>query len=58
MVCVRDDSGSTRGGIKAGPNVMGARVEPTLRMKVHGPVRLAPTPKRLPFFDPKTQLSI
>ncbi len=43
---------------KAGPNVMVARVEPTLRMKVHDPVRLALNPERLHFFDTKTQLSI
>lgn len=44
--------------LKAGPNVMVARVEPTLRMKVHDPVRLARNPERLHFFDTKTQLSI
>ena len=44
--------------LKAGPNVMVARVEPTLRMKVHDPVRLALNPERLHFFDTKTQLSI
>ena len=58
MVCARDESGSTRGGIKAGHNVMAARAEPTPRMKVHDPVHLAPNPERLPFVDPKTQLSI
>lgn len=44
--------------LEAGPNVMVARVEPTLRMKVHDPVRLALNPERLHFFDTKTQLSI
>ena len=43
---------------KAGRNVMVARVEPTLRTKVHDPVRLALNPERLHFFDTKTQLSI
>ncbi len=37
---------------------MVARVEPTLRTKVHDPVRLALNPERLHFFDTKTQLSI
>ena len=37
---------------------MVARVEPTLRMKVHDSVRLALNPERLHFFDTKTQLSI
>jgi len=37
---------------------MVARVEPTLRLKVHDPVRLALNPERLHFFDTKTQLSI
>jgi hypothetical protein len=40
-----------------GPNVMAARVAPTLRMKVHDPVRLALNAERRPFFDTKTQLS-
>jgi multiple sugar transport system ATP-binding protein len=44
--------------LKAGPNVMVARVEPTLRMKVHDSLRLALNPERLHFFDTKTQLSI
>ena len=37
---------------------MVARVESTLRMKVHDPVSLALNPERLHFFDTKTQLSI
>jgi ABC-type sugar transport system ATPase subunit len=44
--------------LKAGPNVMVARVESTLRMKVHDPVRLALSPERRHFFDTKTRLSI
>jgi hypothetical protein len=44
--------------LTAGPNVMAARVEPTPRMKVHDPVRLALNQERPPFFDTKTQLSI
>jgi multiple sugar transport system ATP-binding protein len=44
--------------LTAGPNVMAARVEPTLRMKVHNPVRLALNQERPPLFDSKTQLSI
>jgi hypothetical protein len=36
---------------------MAARVAPTLRMKVHDPVRLALNAERRPFFDTKTQLS-
>jgi multiple sugar transport system ATP-binding protein len=44
--------------IKAGPNVMVARVEPTVRVKVHEPIRLALEPERLHFFDASTETAI
>jgi multiple sugar transport system ATP-binding protein len=44
--------------VKAGPNVMVARVDPTVRVKVHEPVRLALTPDRIHFFDTKTELAV
>jgi multiple sugar transport system ATP-binding protein len=44
--------------IKAGPNVMVARVEPTVRVKVHEPIRLALEPERLHFFDASTEAAI
>src|SRR5213083_1227411 len=37
--------------VKAGPNSLVARVDPTVRLKVHDPVRLAVNPERLHFFD-------
>ncbi|MBI2217223.1 MAG: sn-glycerol-3-phosphate ABC transporter ATP-binding protein UgpC [Candidatus Rokubacteria bacterium] len=44
--------------VKAGPNVMVARVDPTVRVKVHEPVRLALIPDRIHFFDTKTELAV
>jgi multiple sugar transport system ATP-binding protein len=44
--------------VKAGTSSMVARVEPTVRVKVHDPVRLAVDPERLHFFDTKTELAI
>jgi multiple sugar transport system ATP-binding protein len=44
--------------IKAGPNVMVARVDPTVRVKVHEPIRLALEPERLHFFDASTEAAI
>src|SRR2546425_3618838 len=44
--------------LKAGPNVIVARVEPTVRVKVKDSIRLAVNPDRLHFFDPKTEHAI
>jgi multiple sugar transport system ATP-binding protein len=44
--------------VKVGPSAMVARVEPTVRLKVHESVRLALDPDRLHFFDPKTELAV
>jgi multiple sugar transport system ATP-binding protein len=44
--------------VKVGPSAMVARVEPTVRLKVHESVRLALNPDRLHFFDPKTELAV
>jgi multiple sugar transport system ATP-binding protein len=44
--------------VKAGASVMVARVEPTVRVKVHDPVRLALNAERVHFFDTKTELAI
>jgi multiple sugar transport system ATP-binding protein len=44
--------------VKAGPNVLVARVEPTVRVKVHETLRLALDPERLHFFDTKTELAV
>ena len=44
--------------VKVGPNSMVARVEPTLRVKIHETLRLALVPERLHFFDSKTEASI
>jgi multiple sugar transport system ATP-binding protein len=44
--------------VKAGPSTIVARVEPTVRVKVHEPIRLAVNPDRLHFFDPKTEQAI
>jgi multiple sugar transport system ATP-binding protein len=44
--------------VKVGPSSMVARVEPSVRVKVHEPVRLALAPDRLHFFDLKTELAI
>ncbi len=44
--------------LRAGQNTMVARVEPTVRAKVHETLRLAVTPDRARFFDTKTELAI
>jgi multiple sugar transport system ATP-binding protein len=44
--------------VKAGTSVMVARVDPTVRVKVHDPVRLALDAERVHFFDTKTELAI
>jgi multiple sugar transport system ATP-binding protein len=44
--------------VKAGASTLVARVEPTVRAKVHEQVRLAMNPDRLHFFDSKTEQAI
>jgi multiple sugar transport system ATP-binding protein len=44
--------------VKAGTNSMVARVDPTVRVKVHEKIRLAFNPERLHFFDLKTEAAI
>jgi multiple sugar transport system ATP-binding protein len=44
--------------IRAGTSMMVARVDPTVRVKVHESVRLALDPERLHFFDTKSEASI
>jgi multiple sugar transport system ATP-binding protein len=44
--------------VKAGANSMVARVDPTVRVKVHEKIRLALNPDRLHFFDLKTEGAI
>src|SRR5947208_4593459 len=44
--------------VKAGSNTMVARVEPTVRVKVHEPIRLALNAERLHFFDKKSEAAI
>jgi multiple sugar transport system ATP-binding protein len=44
--------------LTAGPATMVARVDPSVRVKVHEPLRLAMTKERLRFFDTKTELAI
>jgi multiple sugar transport system ATP-binding protein len=44
--------------LKVGPHNVVARVEPTVRVKVHEPLRLALVPERLHFFDVKTEAAI
>jgi len=44
--------------VKAGTNTLVARVEPTVRAKVHEQVKLAMNPERLHFFDTKTEQAI
>jgi multiple sugar transport system ATP-binding protein len=44
--------------VKAGANVMVARVDPTVRVKVHEPIRLALESERLHFFDASTETAI
>jgi multiple sugar transport system ATP-binding protein len=44
--------------VKAGGASLVARVEPTVRVKVHEPIRLALEPQQLHFFDLKTEQAI
>src|SRR5689334_14988496 len=44
--------------VKAGANSLVARVEPTVRAKVHEQIKLAMNPDRLHFFDAKTEQAI
>jgi multiple sugar transport system ATP-binding protein len=44
--------------IKAGPTAMVARVDPSVRVKVHEKIRLALEPERVHFFDVKTESAI
>ncbi|HKB24541.1 MAG TPA: sn-glycerol-3-phosphate ABC transporter ATP-binding protein UgpC [Methylomirabilota bacterium] len=44
--------------LRAGQNTMVARVEPSVRAKVHETLKLALTPDRARFFDTKTELAI
>jgi multiple sugar transport system ATP-binding protein len=44
--------------VKAGPNNLVSRVDPTVRLKVHDPVRLAVNPERLHFFDMSNEKAI
>jgi multiple sugar transport system ATP-binding protein len=44
--------------LKAGPNVIVARVDPTVRVKPSDKMRLALHPERVHFFDNKTELAI
>ena len=44
--------------VKVGPSIMVARVDPTVRAKVHEKIRLNVEPDRLRFFDAKTEAAI
>ena len=44
--------------VKSGSNSLVARVEPTVRVKVHEPIRLALNTARLHFFDKKSEAAI
>ena len=44
--------------VRVGSNSMVARVEPTVRVKVHEPMKLALNPARLHFFDTKTEAAV
>jgi multiple sugar transport system ATP-binding protein len=44
--------------VKAGPNVVVARVDPSVRVKVHEAIKLALDADRIRFFDTKTELAI
>jgi multiple sugar transport system ATP-binding protein len=44
--------------VRVGTGSMVARVDPSVRVKVHEPVKLALTPDRLHFFDSKTEAAI
>lgn len=44
--------------VHTGQSAMVARVEPSVRGKAHETLKLALTPDRARFFDPKTELAI
>ena len=44
--------------VKVGPSMMVARVDPTVRVKVHETLRLAVDPDRMQFFDAKSETAI
>ncbi|HXG05540.1 MAG TPA: sn-glycerol-3-phosphate ABC transporter ATP-binding protein UgpC [Candidatus Binatia bacterium] len=44
--------------VKAGPHTMVARVDPSVRVKVHEKIRLALDPARIHFFDPRSEAAI
>jgi multiple sugar transport system ATP-binding protein len=44
--------------VRVGPSSMVARVEPTVRLKVHEAVKLALQRERVHFFDAKTEAAI
>jgi len=44
--------------VKIGPHLMVARVEPTIRSKVHETIRLMVEPDRVQYFDAKTEAAI
>ena len=44
--------------VKTGGNSLVARVDPTVRVKVHEPIRLALNAERLHFFDKKSEVAI
>jgi multiple sugar transport system ATP-binding protein len=44
--------------VKAGPNSIVARVDPSVRLKVHDGVRLAVNPERMHFFDTSNEKAI
>jgi multiple sugar transport system ATP-binding protein len=44
--------------VKAGTNALVARVDPTVRVKVHEKIRLALDPEQLHFFDLKNEAAI
>jgi len=44
--------------VKVGAHTMVARVDPTVRVKVHEPIRLALNAERLHFFDKKSEAAI
>jgi multiple sugar transport system ATP-binding protein len=44
--------------VKVGPSLLVARVDPTVRVKLHETIRLAVDPERLHFFDTKTEAAV
>jgi multiple sugar transport system ATP-binding protein len=44
--------------VRVGAQSMVARVDPTVRLKVHESVKLALEPERMHFFDMKTEAAI